>query len=357
MHRESSLASASGPLPWLASLDAFAGPTDARPLRDMARAFASAVQADGPGSERTLRRFRWLAAVTGCDVVVGKLFEPHLDALSIIDELEGAASSNLLLAGLPADPIWAVWAAEGPGQLSALQDAEGAWHLRGIKSWCSGAARVDAALVGARDASGNVRLFAVGMKSAGVAITGEGWSAVGMAQTDSVDVRFDSAPAVPVGGPGRYIDRIGFWHGAAGIAACWHGAAVAIAQPLRQRAASGRSPADPFVLAALGAVDARLTASASALREAAHAIDQHRSGGAAFGQREALRVRAIVEAAAETVIDCSGRALGAGPLCRDAAHARRVADLTVFLRQSHADRDLAALGARVAQEGDAPWML
>ena len=135
MHRESSLASASGPLPWLASLDAFAGPTDAGPLRDMARAFASAMQADGPGSEQTLRRFRWLAAVTGCDVVVGKLFEPHLDALSIIDELEGAASSTRLLPSLPADPIWAVWAAEGPGQLNALQDAEGAWHLRGIKSW------------------------------------------------------------------------------------------------------------------------------------------------------------------------------------------------------------------------------
>jgi hypothetical protein len=36
--------------------------------------------------------------------------------------------------------------------------------------------------------------------------------------------------------------------------------------------------------------------------------------------------------------------LGPGPLCSDDVHARRVADLTIYLRQSHAERDLADLG-------------
>ena len=40
-----------------------------------------------------------------------------------------------------------------------------------------------------------------------------------------------------------------------------------------------------------------------------------------------------------------GRALGAGPLAHDREHATRVADLTVYLRQHHGERDLAALGA------------
>ena len=43
-----------------------------------------------------------------------------------------------------------------------------------------------------------------------------------------------------------------------------------------------------------------------------------------------------------------GRALGAGPLGHDEAHSRRVADLTVYLRQHHAERDLAQLGELVA---------
>ena len=45
------------------------------------------------------------------------------------------------------------------------------------------------------------------------------------------------------------------------------------------------------------------------------------------------------------------RALGAGPLCHDEAHSRAVADLTVYLRQHHAERDLAQLGALVAERG------
>jgi hypothetical protein len=48
-----------------------------------------------------------------------------------------------------------------------------------------------------------------------------------------------------------------------------------------------------------------------------------------------------------------GRALGAGPLAHDEAHGRRVADLTVYLRQHHAERDLARLGALAAERGPA----
>jgi hypothetical protein len=44
-----------------------------------------------------------------------------------------------------------------------------------------------------------------------------------------------------------------------------------------------------------------------------------------------------------------GRALGAGPLSHNEAHSRRVADLTVYLRQHHAERDLAELAALVAR--------
>ncbi|RYF45730.1 MAG: acyl-CoA dehydrogenase, partial [Comamonadaceae bacterium] len=56
------------------------------------------------------------------------------------------------------------------------------------------------------------------------------------------------------------------------------------------------------------------------------------------------RLRAAAEQCATTVLDHAGRALGASPLCREPAFARLFADLPVFIRQSHAERDLAALG-------------
>ena len=72
------------------------------------------------------------------------------------------------------------------------------------------------------------------------------------------------------------------------------------------------------------------------------------------GQVRALRVRALTEAVASDVLARTGRALGAGPLGHDEAHSRAVADLTVYLRQHHAERDLERLGELAAQQG-ADW--
>jgi hypothetical protein len=62
-------------------------------------------------------------------------------------------------------------------------------------------------------------------------------------------------------------------------------------------------------------------------------------------------------AAAKLVPRHTGRAVGAGPYCRDARVARRMADLPVFLRQSHAERDLEALAGLVVKQGAGAWSL
>ena len=62
----------------------------------------------------------------------------------------------------------------------------------------------------------------------------------------------------------------------------------------------------------------------------------------------AERVRAVTAAAVERIVTRSGHALGPGPLTVDEEHARRVSDLKIYLRQHHAERDLARLGRLVA---------
>jgi hypothetical protein len=64
----------------------------------------------------------------------------------------------------------------------------------------------------------------------------------------------------------------------------------------------------------------------------------------------ARRTRAVVEIAVDEAIRRTARALGPAPLCQDAPHAQRVADLTIYVRQSHAERDLEQLG-RLAGAG------
>jgi hypothetical protein len=57
----------------------------------------------------------------------------------------------------------------------------------------------------------------------------------------------------------------------------------------------------------------------------------------------------VVEHAVDEVITRTGRALGPKLLALDGEHAQRVADLTLYVRQSHAERDLAVLGRLAAK--------
>ncbi|MBS7457003.1 acyl-CoA dehydrogenase [Coralloluteibacterium stylophorae] len=291
-----------------------------------------------PGGGDTLGRWRVLASVAARDLALVKLYEAHVDALAILHELGHPAPPRALLG---------VWAAEPPDAVveATPLDAAGGLVLDGRKAWCSGGRILSHALVTVQGPAGERWLALVALDQPGVAVTDAGWHAVGMARVASGDVTFDRVRATRVGGDRAYLDRAGFWHGAIGVAACWHGAACAVAQGLRR---SGRLKHDAHAQAHLGAVDAALSGARALLVEAARHIDE---APRADARVLALRVRAAVERAAAETLDRVGRALGAAPLCRDAAHAARCADLTTFLRQSHAERDLAALGAGIAAEG------
>lgn len=310
-----------------------------------------------PGSGHTLARWRVLAAVASHDLSLVKLFEGHTDALAILAELGGGPV-------VPSGARWGTWCAEPPDARVVFEHTAGTGNgrslrLHGTKAWCSGAASVTHAVVSGWNVAGEPCLAAVSMHQPGVRVTGEGWHAVGMAASASVDVRFDGAHAVLIGQPGDYVRRPGFWQGGAGIAACWFGGALGIARQVRE----GTGPkTDAHRLAHLGAIEVALGGAAALLRESAEWIDRHPQDNA---QRVATRARLAVEQAAGQVMHHAGRAVGAGPLCRDARFARAMADLPVFLRQSHAERDLAALGAlainnhnNTEEQGDpASWTL
>ncbi|MFD7892843.1 acyl-CoA dehydrogenase, partial [Streptomyces albidoflavus] len=97
-----------------------------------------------------------------------------------------------------------------------------------------------------------------------------------------------------------------------------------------------------------GAVDVALHGAVCARAAAADAVDRDPRDREGRAEVRASRVRALVADVCARVLDEVGRALGAGPLCHDMEHAQRVADLTVYIRQHHAERDLAALGAHLA---------
>ncbi|WP_371626969.1 acyl-CoA dehydrogenase [Streptomyces sp. NBC_01116] len=294
-----------------------------------------------PGSGLTRERFEALRGVAESGLCTARLVEGHVDATAILAELEASPPSP--------GQLWGVWAAEPPGEgLTAVQKGAG-WVLNGLKQYCSGAHSCTHALVTAREGDSR-RLFAARVDGAGCRPVEGTWQAVGMAGSDTPDVRFTDVPAAAVGGPEAYVRRPGFWHGGIGVAACWHGGAVAASRVLRE-AAAGRT--EPHTDAHLGAVDVQLYAAGALLERAAGEIDADPLDERGEARLRAMRVRAFVESVCRQVLDHVGRATGAGPLCHDAAHARTVADLSVYIRQHHAERDLAGLGAFLARpEGE-----
>ncbi|NMX60382.1 acyl-CoA dehydrogenase [Pseudomonas sp. WS 5059] len=321
------------------------GLADTQGLGQTLRALVDAGldQLPRPGSGQTLLRFSELAQVAGHDLSLCKLFEGHTDALAIMAELDSPAP--------PAGSTWGMWAAEPPTARVQVRREGSQWLLHGRKAWCSGAAVVSHGLLTAWDEQARQQLVAVSMDQPGVQVTGEGWQAVGMGACASVEVRFENAVALAVGEPGDYLQRPGFWQGGVGIAACWYGAAQRLAEALREHC---DRRAEPHALAHLGAVDMALFAAATVLRSAARQIDEQPQANA---QLLARRTRAVIEAAANEVIHHVGRAMGAGPYCQDRHFAQLIADLPVYLRQSHAERDLAALGEQLSSAAGGTWQL
>lgn len=307
------------------------------------------------GEAPTIERWDLLATLGAADLTVARVLEPHLDALDIRHQ-----------AGLAEDHehTWGVYAAEARGVgVTATRveghddDADGVWRLDGVKPWCSLAGRLDRALITAHTGDGTRRLFACSLAHPGVTVGTSAWVARGLVGVTSDEVGFDGVEATPVGADGWYLDRPGFAWGGIGVAAIWFGASVAVARTLRTHLqAHGREP-DQIGRMHLGETDALLHAAAAVLAVAARRIDASADGGArpAHPSMLAHRVRSTVSASAERIMTIAAHALGPAPLAFDEEHARRIADLQLYVRQDHAERDLAALGASVIATGGASW--
>lgn len=317
------------------------------PAGDVGAALRAAPEFASTAADLGSNTMAWIGALRSLgrhDLTTARVIEPHLDALAILREA-GLAPQEL---GAAPDAVWGVYASRAPG-LRATQDAGGAWRLDGTKPWCSLGDVLSWALVSAGTDEGQ-RLFAVRLDES-VESVDEPWVSRGLAAIRSTGLTFHGTSAQPVGAAGFYLSRDGFAWGGIGVAAVWAGGFDALLASL-VRAAQRREP-DQIALMHLGRLDATARVIDVVLADAARAIDAGEANGSDGGLL-AARARAIVAAACEQALEVVGHALGPGPLAADETHARRVADLTIYVRQHHAERDLAALGRSVLDVEDEP---
>ncbi|WP_157162790.1 acyl-CoA dehydrogenase family protein [Actinoalloteichus spitiensis] len=288
-----------------------------------------------PGEGDTAARWSALCELGRRDLVLARLAEGHTDATAILAEAGAVPEPNAL---------YGVWASRSGGTGAELVDG----RASGLVRFCSGSSALDRALVVADE-----RLVEVDLGHEGVHAHPETWRAVGMDVSDSGDVVLDGVPVErTVGGRGWYVRRRGFALGGAGVAAVWLGGAVGVVDRVVEFLRD-RGHVDDHQAAHLGALRTAIAATDALLVRTAGELDDGRAGGSGDAGTALVvdLARAAAESTARDVLDRAPRVVGPVGLTRDRDLPRRLADLQVYVRQHHGERDLASIGRHVVDGG------
>jgi alkylation response protein AidB-like acyl-CoA dehydrogenase len=291
-----------------------------------------------PGKGRTAERHMRLMEIGRRDLSLARLAEAHFDAVAILAEAGRGAVRGA---------TYGVWASEIPGKALELAKAPGGYLVNGTKMFCSGAGLIDRALVTVTQPEH--RLVEVDLRGQADTITVDAteWKTPAFREIQTATVTFHGTRISGedlIGEVGWYLDRPGFWHGACGPASCWAGGAEGLVEYAVEQ---GRK--DPHTKAHVAAMAADVWAMQSYLATAGIEIDSDPGNKVRAGMR-ALMVRHLVEQGCSDVLRRFGRAYGPYPLAMKQETSQRYLELDLYLRQSHAERDLEALGTLVLED-------
>src|ERR1700722_13933232 len=285
-----------------------------------------------PGGGSTPKRHRLLAQTAREDLSLAKLAEAHWDAVAILAETGRAPHPGML---------YAVWASEIPAKALRLERSLDGYQLVGSKPFCSGIGLVDRALVTVGLPEQLLVEVDLRHKQDRIAADLETWKVDAFRATQTGAVTFLNSRLSSnalVGASGWYLARPGFWHGACGPAACWAGGVAGLLD-----FALARKRNDPHSLAHLGAIQAGVWGMYSLLKQAGADIDGAPCDAKA-AQIRALQLRHLIEQMGTEILQRFARAYGPYPLSMDEETSRRCQEAGLYMRQSHAERDLESLG-------------
>jgi hypothetical protein len=281
-----------------------------------------------PGSGNTALRHWRLAQIARENLELGRLAEAHADALAILHEAGRNPKEGAL---------YGVWAAEGGEGLKIVDGT-----VSGQKEFCTGAGIVDYALVTVMRPDRCLLEIHLKGKDDRVCFDTSKWVTDAFANSATATASFSAFPIGDenfVGSAGWYLDRPGFWHGACGPASCWAGGAAGLIDYARLHARATNLHA----LAHLGALRANEWQLWALLQVAGAEIDKD-FDDVPRARVRALSLRHLVEHSCSDTLSRFGRAFGPRPLAFEPEIARRSHELTLYIRQCHAESDLEELG-------------
>ena len=310
-----------------------------------------------------------LRRVAAADASVARILDGHLNA---VERLEVAAEPRLrdreLAAVEAGGRLFGVWGADprdDEGDPAQLLRTEAGLVLRGVKTFCSGAGGVDAAMVMVGSDSGSAPALVLLDCGEAVEVDRDWYRAAGLRASESHRVVFHDAPITAVlGEPGELVRDPWFSRDAMRTAATWAGMVDAAGDAALDALAAAHREEDPLaqlaagrIEAARGTVDAWLdraaTVADAAIRPSAVAptlgalVDgEHSLGTHCTGEPRAtgIAMRAEIDRAAKAILETAAAACGSHPFVTAGRLDRARRDLETFLLQHRLDPLVARLG-------------
>jgi len=280
-----------------------------------------------------------LRLVGRADLSLGRLYEGHVNALTLFGWYATAAQLAWLAHELDRGAWFGVWATEAPPGVALASNPEP--HLTGAKTFASGAGGLGFAIVTAAPEAGERRLVVVPADDA-ARTDASRWRVRGMRASVSGRYELSDLPVPPdmlLGAPGDYDREPRFTAGAWRFCAVQLGGIEALLTETRA-AMNAAARADPIQRARFADAVAATRTAGFWVREAAdRAADEH------IDAIEIARMaRGVVERAGLDVMEAAARIVGTRSAFDGERIDKIVRDLSLYLRQGGPDyaRDQAA---------------
>lgn len=187
-----------------------------------------------------------------------------------------------------------------------------------------------------KDKEGQAQLCIVDLAHPSVHVDLSHWQAVGMQGTQTAQVHFDNTPIIPIGLPNCYLERPGF------------GMVLLVLRLVgmvpRYAWLTSYIKVAPLTQTHLKNVFRELAQQLSVTKQYFQYIAKLIDDEPALSHEREIRIlRAQTEQCCQSVIQLVGKALGARPYCEEPTFSQLIADLPVFIRQSHAAFDYESI--------------
>ena len=306
-------------------------------------------------SAQGLELLETLAHIGRGHLVVGRLYEGHLNALLLIERYGSPEQRNRWFADAAAGCLFGVWNTQAEGGVTLAAAGRG-WRLAGAKTFASGCGHVDRALVTAARENGGWQMTIVDTERQPPREDRSFWKPLGMRasasfRADLTGTRLEDADLF--GGPGEFYAEPMFSGGAVRFAAVQQGGIEAVFDETRRFLADQGRSGDPYQRVRLGEMAIAVESGRLWLQGAAHSMAAH-AGSPERQVAYAGLMRSAIEANALQVLQLAERSVGARGLLRPEIFERLHRDLTHYLRQPAPDAVLANAGGHVLAASQKP---